>query len=89
MVRSDPTLPSCDDYLFYDAAPEVSQAFYGWLFDTGLKIGMHAGWVRLEGCAALYGFLACAYSHSPTPPIAVVFSDPRLFLLSPRRSPTS
>ena len=89
MVRSDPTLPNCDDYLFYDAAPEVSQAFYGWLFDTGLKIGMHAGWVRLEGCAALYGFLACAYSHSPTPPIAVVFSDPRLFLLSPRRSPTS
>lgn len=40
MIRSDPTLPGCNDFDFYDAAPEESRAFYEFLFDLGQDYGM-------------------------------------------------
>lgn len=40
MIRSDTTLPGCNSFDFYDAAPEESRAFYDFLFDLGADYGM-------------------------------------------------
>lgn len=40
MVRSDTSLPGCDNFDFYDAAPESSRLFYDFLFDLGQSYGM-------------------------------------------------
>ena len=44
MVGSNSSLPGCDNFFFYDVAASQSRDFYGWLFDKGLALGMHAGW---------------------------------------------
>ncbi len=40
MVRSDPTLPECNGFDFYDPAPESAVAFYEALYDLGESYGM-------------------------------------------------
>jgi hypothetical protein len=40
MVRSDPSLPECSGFDFWDPAPEDAVAFYEFLYDLGTSYGM-------------------------------------------------
>jgi hypothetical protein len=39
-VRSDPSLPGCTGYRFWDVEPSMSEVFYDWLFSKGKAVGM-------------------------------------------------
>ena len=39
-VRSNPSLPGCNGYDFWDIEPSMSEVFYDWLFSTGKSAGM-------------------------------------------------